>query len=59
MLNASMKLRILRERLVLDVDGQPPVIVGRVIRERGGAYVLSATGEATPLELHEIEGGLK
>lgn len=59
MMNASFKLRIIRDRLLLEVDGQPPAIVGRVLRVRGVPVVVSASGEATPIELDEIEGGRK
>lgn len=60
MLSVSFKLRVIRDRLVIEVEGQPPAIVGRVVRETNGrANVVSANGDVTPLELEQIEGGLR
>lgn len=57
MVAATFKVRILRDRVVLETDDEPPMIVGRVVRKNGAAVLVSVSGETTPLVLDEIEGG--
>jgi hypothetical protein len=56
MLSASFTLRIVRGRLLLEVEGQPPAIVGHIITVKGVPCVATAAGETTPVNLEEVKG---
>ena len=56
MVGATFSLRVIRDRLVLEVEGQPPQIVGRVVRVRGIPCVVTPSGEASPFDPADLKG---
>lgn len=55
-MGVTFSLRVLRGRLVLDVEGQPPAIIGRVEKVRGIPCVITPSGVAAPLDPKEVKG---